>query len=45
MGLPRETGDLGKAYFVALSVASNDPESRFALEFDRLTEYLGGKNA
>lgn len=45
MELPLEARDLGKAYFAVLSVASNDPESEFALKFYRLTEYLGGEDA
>lgn len=38
--LPLEARDIGKAYFAALSVAAQEPESEFALEFDRLTAHL-----
>ena len=32
--------DLGRAYFAALTLATNEPESDFAREFNALTEYL-----
>jgi hypothetical protein len=32
--------ELGRAYFAALTLATNDPESDFARKFNALTEYL-----